>query len=171
MTQSEWTSRTFNFDFPEGLFPVIISRLKGVYPRIVDLTQNCSDKILSLQINNKWSVKQQIGHLTDLEELHMARINDFKNNANILSAWDGTNKKTFEADHNNKNIKILLEEFKTVREHFIKVLLSFSDHELIKTALHPRLQKQMRIVDMAFFVAEHDDHHITKMWEIINWGK
>ena len=168
MTQSEWTSRTFNFDFPEGMFPIIISRLKGAYPRILDLTQNISDQTLSQQINNKWSIKQQIGHLTDLEELHSARIIDFKNNATILRAWDGTNKKTFEANHNQKNINKLLEEFKSVREHFINELLSFSDSELIKTALHPRLQKQMRIVDMAFFVAEHDDHHIAKMWEIIN---
>ena len=171
MTQIEWINRKFNFDFPEGLFPVIISRLKGAYPRIVDLTQNCSDQILSHQINNKWSIKQQIGHLSDLEELHTARINDFKNNAKILSAWDGTNKKTFEADHNNKSIKILLEEFKSVRDHFIQELLTFSASELIKTSLHPRLQKQMRIVDMAFFVAEHDDHHIAKMWEIIVWNK
>ena len=106
MTQTEWTKRTFNFDFPEGLFPVIISRLRGAYPRIHDLTKNVSNQILSLQINDKWSIKQQIGHLTDLEELHTARIMDFKNNATILSAWDEKKKKTFEADHNNKSIKI-----------------------------------------------------------------
>ncbi len=171
MTQSEWTTRSFNFDFPVGLFPVIISRLKGLYPRIVDLTQNCSEHILSLQINNKWSIKQQIGHLSDLEELHTARLIDFKNNATILSAWDGTNKKTFNADHNNKNIIKVLEEFKLVRDNFIDQLLTFSENELIKTSLHPRLQKQMRVVDMAFFVAEHDDHHIAKMWEIIDQNK
>ena len=50
-----------------------------------------------------------------------------------------------------------MEEFKSVRDHFIQELLTFSASELIKTSLHPRLQKQMRIVDMAFFVAEHDD--------------
>ena len=98
----------------------------------------------------------------------MARIKDFKNNATILSAGDGTKKKILETDHNNKNIKILLEEFKYARDHFIKELLSFSNSELIKQTLQPRLQKQMRVVDMAFFVAEQDDHHIAKMWEIIN---
>ena len=32
-----------------------------------------------------------------------------------------------------------------------------------RTALHPRLQKQMRLVDMCYFSAEHDDHHLAMM--------
>jgi len=36
-----------------------------------------------------------------------------------------------------------------------------------RTMLHPRLQKPMRVVDHLFFVAEHDDHHLAKIWELI----
>ncbi len=35
------------------------------------------------------------------------------------------------------------------------------------SSLHPRLNVQMRVVDMAYFVAEHDDHHICKIMEIV----
>ncbi|MFI5171694.1 MAG: DinB family protein [Chitinophagales bacterium] len=166
MVQTIWTTRIFNFDFPAGMFPVIISRLRGAYPRIKQIAEKSSAEQLINRIGGKWSIQEQIGHLIDLEELHHGRIYDFQNNANELRAWEVTNKKTFEADHNSRNIQDLLSEFSTARESFVADLLKFKDDELIKTALHPRIQKQMRVVDMAFFVAEHDDHHIAKMWEI-----
>jgi hypothetical protein len=42
-----------------------------------------------------------------------------------------------------------------------------SDEDKNKTSLHPRLQKPMRIIDLAYFVAEHDDHHFERIKEII----
>jgi len=45
----------------------------------------------------------------------------------------------------------------------------FTDHvsdpdELVeRSAFHPRLKKPMRIIDLAFFVAEHDDYHLAKI--------
>ncbi|MBC8047463.1 MAG: DinB family protein [Fimbriimonadaceae bacterium] len=166
MEQVNWTSRSFNFDFPAGMFPVIIARLQGVYAIIKFITRNISQQKLIQQINNKWSIQQHIGHLIDLEELHSARIIDFRNNATVLSAWDGLNIKTEQANHNAKNIDDILNELHVVRKEFISKLLKFSDDDLIKTSLHPRLQKQMRVIDMAYFVAEHDDHHIAKIFEL-----
>ncbi len=37
-----------------------------------------------------------------------------------------------------------------------------------KIALHPRLNQPMRVIDLAQFVAEHDDHHIQTINELIN---
>jgi hypothetical protein len=36
-----------------------------------------------------------------------------------------------------------------------------------RTLLHPRLKQPMRLVDHLFFAAEHDDHHLAKIWELI----
>jgi hypothetical protein len=33
--------------------------------------------------------------------------------------------------------------------------------EVAAAALHPRLQRRMRVIDMAYFVAEHDDDLAT----------
>lgn len=166
MQQINWTLRTFHFDFPVEIFPVILARLHGACPRIESITKNLSREVLIHQPGGKWSIQQHTGHLIDLEELHTQRIIDFRENKEILSAWDGKNEKTEQADHNSKNINALLEVFYLARTHFINELEKFSDDELIKTSLHPRLQKPMRIVDVAFFVAEHDDHHIAKMLSI-----
>jgi hypothetical protein len=41
------------------------------------------------------------------------------------------------------------------------------DEEFIqKTALHPRLQMEIRVLDLAFFIAEHDDHHLARISEL-----
>jgi uncharacterized damage-inducible protein DinB len=39
-----------------------------------------------------------------------------------------------------------------------------------RSALHPRLQVPMRLVDHLFFVAEHDDHHRARIWELRRRG-
>jgi hypothetical protein len=34
--------------------------------------------------------------------------------------------------------------------------------------LHPRLKQPMRLVDHLYFVVEHDDHHVARIWEMID---
>lgn len=36
-----------------------------------------------------------------------------------------------------------------------------------RSAFHPRLKKQMRLVDMIFFQAEHDDYHLARISELL----
>jgi uncharacterized damage-inducible protein DinB len=164
MGQTPWIERKFNFDFPAGLFPVILARLQGALPRIKDICAELQNEQLVFMPEGKWSIQQHIGHLSDLEELHLGRIADFKNRVPELRAWDGINKKTEEANHNAKTISAVLQEFSEVRNAFIEELQTCSGDDLLFRSIHPRLQVPMRLVDMAFFVAEHDDHHIAKMW-------
>src|SRR5207244_7994424 len=107
------------------------------------------------------------GHLTDLEELHEARIADYKNKAETLRSADMSNKKTNEADHNSSSIKILLNDFRKSRIQFLEHLNSLNESELSHSAIHPRLNIPMRLVDMAFFVAEHDDQHLVSVNDIL----
>lgn len=168
MEQTAWITRNFNFDFPEGLFPVIIGRLSGSYARIAELTNNCNTNLLTYQPQAKWSVQQHIGHLIDLEELHIGRLADYQSGATVLRAWDGVNQKTNSGNYNQQSLQQLLSEFKRVRNILLFDLTSFSDKELIKTAIHPRLEVKMRVIDLAYFIAEHDDHHIAKIITILN---
>jgi hypothetical protein len=41
------------------------------------------------------------------------------------------------------------------------------DAQLHATSLHPRLQQPMTVTDHAFFVAEHDDHHLARISELL----
>ncbi len=133
-----WIQRTFQFNFPIGLFPVIYSRLEGTVLRVEKLTENADEKTCSTSLNG-WSIKQHIGHLTDLEELWWQRLMDFEQNRPVLTAADMSNKKTEMADHNIKPLQNILTDFSNERKRVLEIIYSFGEETLGKTGLHPRL--------------------------------
>ncbi len=161
MIPLKWVERTFNFDFPIGLFPAILERLRGTPARLEEMIASYRPDILTVKINAGWSIQEHAGHLHDLDELHLGRLDDFLVRLPVLRAWDITNRKTSDANHNGKPVKEILSAFRTQRIGFVHRLENLDADTVSITALHPRLQKQMRVVDMAYFVAEHDDHHLA----------
>jgi len=61
----------------------------------------------------------------------------------------------------------LLFQFSTARDRLLEKLKAVNENMAGITALHPRLQP-MRLVDSVFFVAKHDDHHLTVIRELVN---
>lgn len=163
MQRTQWTDRKFDLDLPEGWLPDVLERLRGTPVRLADLIQSLSDMQTSYKQDRKWSIKEHIGHLSDLEELHEGRIDDFLNRKEILRAADMNNAKTYGADHNQTDIHQLLREFKIKRHEFVTRLEKLDDDTQLFKSLHPRLQKTMKPVDMAYFTAEHDDHHLASI--------
>jgi hypothetical protein len=79
-----------------------------------------------------------------------------------------TNRKTDEANHNARPLEQILSEFRVARERLLK-RVSELDASLFGRAIpHPRLKAPMRLVDHLYFVAEHDDHHLARIWELVN---
>ena len=164
--QTPWFQRSFNFDFPVGIFPVIFSRLEGSIFRLQNILLNADEKRCSYNPDG-WSVKQHIGHLYDLEELWWKRLEDFQQNKPILTAADLKNSKTEEAAHNDKPIDQLLQQFTVERQNILESIYGFDENALARTSIHPRLQQPMRLIDSLFFVAEHDDHHIASLSNLL----
>jgi uncharacterized damage-inducible protein DinB len=161
-----WTDRHFTFDLPENLFPVVIERLRGTPARIEDKVRGLSPTLLTRRDGHAWSIQEHIGHLLDLDELHAGRLDDFLAGAEVLRAADMTNRQTHEANHNRRPIADLLQAFRHERERFVARLDAWDEGLIGLTALHPRLNQPMRVIDMAFFTAEHDDHHLARMTEL-----
>ena len=161
--QTPWFERKFDFNFPVGLFPVIIERLEGALLRIAAMTKNKSEELLTRKPNGEWSAKEQVGHLYDLEELWYGRTVDFLSGEEMLRAADLRNTKTHEADHNKKEIGKLVELFSSARIKLIDKIKDADEVIASLSALHPRLQTPMRLIDHLFFIAEHDDHHLAKI--------
>jgi len=57
----------------------------------------------------------------------------------------------------------LIKGFRERREKLVRLLERFGVEGAGQTAHHPRLEKPMRVIDLAFFAAEHDDHHLAKL--------
>ncbi|MBK5270253.1 MAG: DinB family protein [Bacteroidia bacterium] len=163
ITQTAWFERKFDFNFPLGLFPVIIERLRGTAMQLELMLKNIPEEKLTKKKDGKWSVKEIVGHLFDLEELWNGRIDDFLDHKEMLRTADLSNTKTTTAGHNSKSVAELLNQFSTSRDNLIKKIENFDESIAALTALHPRLKQPMRLIDSLFFVAEHDDHELTNI--------
>jgi len=163
MQKTEWFKRKFPAIEDNGILPCIIERLRGTPARAEEMIGMIDPGILPLKTEGKWSIKEEIGHLYDLEPLWSGRIDDLVNVLPELRVADLTNQRTHDANHNAKDIKILLQQFRAQRGQFLNKLLKLDDMQLLNTSLHPRLRTPMRIVDLAYFVAEHDDHHLANI--------
>lgn len=167
ITQTPWFERKFDFNFPIGLFPVILERLRGTAFRLEASIKNIPEQQLITRKEGKWSAKEVIGHLYDLEELWQARIDDFLARREVLRAADLSNTKTHEAGHNSQTVGTLLRQFITERNKLIERVKNIDEATAAIVALHPRLKTPMRLIDSLFFVAEHDDHELAKIRALI----
>ena len=168
MQRTSWVERKFNFDFPTGLFPAVLERLRGTSARLKEMTSSLSEEEAERKPSDKWSIKEQIGHLGDLESLHESRIDDFLTHKESLRSWDKTNAETHNANHNHSTIRELIDRFSARRSVFVSRLGQLDDATHEVKSLHPRLQVMMRPVDMAYFTAEHDDHHLASIREFMS---
>jgi uncharacterized damage-inducible protein DinB len=161
--QTPWIERKFEFKFPVGLFPVIVERLRGTCFQLEAMVKNIPDEISVIKKEGKWSIREIVGHLGDMEDLWNGRIDDFLDHQQVLRAADMTNAKTNAADHNSKTMESLLQRFINARNQLINRVSDFDENTASLTALHPRLQTPMRLINSLFFVAEHDDHELTRI--------
>lgn len=143
-----------------------MERLKGTPFRLSKTISGIDDRLGSMEIDGKWSIKKEIGHLIDLEPLWFGRVEDLKNGLSTLREADLTNQKTHEADHDKRDLKALISEFTDLRANLTKTIGDMSTDEIERSALHPRLQTPMHVVDLAYFVAEHDDHHLSQITQL-----
>jgi len=168
MERQKWVEHVFNFGIDPGWAQNILSNVQDTEVRIQYHCQNLSDNALSQKPNGAWSIKEHIGHLIDLEDLHINRLNQFSLLKEELSAADMSNQKTEKSNHNNSAFSSLLKEFKIKRRQFISTFQSLNEMVLNHESFHPRLKVKMKPVDLLFFVVEHDNHHLTTIIEIKN---
>jgi hypothetical protein len=97
----------------------------------------------------------------------MARVEDYLTGAPQLTAADLSNRKTHEAQHNRRAVVEILADFRSARSRLVGRVEKIDPSDLARTLLHPRMQTPMRLVDHLYFVAEHDEHHLAHIWELI----
>lgn len=165
---AKWFDRKFEFSFPAEVCPNLCIRLRGAPVRIEEMLQTQLADRLARRAEGKWSIQEHAGHLLDLESLWMARVNDYASGAAELTEADLSNRKTDAANHTARRITEILQEFRNRRLQLVERVAEFQPDFFARTALHPRLKTPFRLVDHLYFVAEHDDHHLAMMWEMLH---
>jgi uncharacterized damage-inducible protein DinB len=167
MRQTPWTAREFRFEAPAGLFPGILERIRGTPARLAARVSGLPTGVLVRRDGDSWSIQENVGHLIEVEALWLGRLDDYDAGLRVLRAADMQNRRTSAANYNSRSIAAVLEEFGGVRGRLVERLEGLDDGMIARTALHPRLNTPMRIVDMMIFAAEHDDHHLARITELM----
>ena len=164
---STWFERTFEFTFPVEQHPNVSIRLRGTPARLEEIVRGVPRDVLIRKPGGKWSAQEHAGHLLDLEPLWVARVDDFVAGGDTLTAADLTNRRTDEANHNAREVGEILVEFRAARRRLLDRVSALPSDAFGRSMLHPRLKQQMRLVDHLFFAAEHDDHHLAVIAELV----
>ena len=162
-----WVKRKFKFDLPPEMFALVIERLRGAPARLEQKTAALSDSILRHKDGDSWSIQETVGHLGDVEALWHGRIDDFHAGLEEFRPANITNTVTTKADHNNAAIKALLKNFRVERERLVARFDEMTIEQVSQAAYHRRLDVNMRLIDLAEFIAEHDDHHLSKITDMV----
>ena len=85
-----------------------------------------------------------------------------------MTVADLQNRRTDAADHNSRITEEILKQFRAERNKLMRRVEQLDAPALSHALPHPRLQSPMRLVDHLYFVAEHDDHHLARIWELIS---
>jgi hypothetical protein len=162
MKSLAWFDRKFTFGLSQEMLPFYLERLEGSIYRIEAKVKVVDDKVLSEKYNGKWSIKQNIGHLAEVDLVSNKRIDEMKSGAEVLSPA------VFEPqDYNPWPIEKVVKFFREARLSNLAKYKTISEADVLMASTHPRLKVKMTPIDLAFFDAEHDDHHILKISDII----
>jgi uncharacterized damage-inducible protein DinB len=168
MALHPWFERHFAFDLPLWMAPNVVERLRGTAARAEDRLRGLEPSLGTRRDGNSWSIHQHVGHLGDLEPLWLARVADLRAGRETLTPADLENRATENADHNARSLHELLSRFRGFRARLVAELESVPEASWGLTALHPRLKTPMRLLDLGYFVAEHDDHHLARITELLH---
>jgi len=163
-----WFERKFEFSFPAELLPNLCARLRGTPARLEEALAGPSGAILVRKLQEKWSAQEHAGHLLDLEPLWLARVNDYRAASQQLTVTDLRNRQTDEAQYNARPLAEILLGFRAARAKLLQGVGELDPSLVARSILHPRLQTPMRLVDHLYFVAEHDDHHLAQVHELLH---
>jgi uncharacterized damage-inducible protein DinB len=170
MTQIQiWFDRKFSFTLPLEHFPNVCVRLRGAPARLEEMLHYVSLDVLTRKpAPNKWSAQEHAGHLLDLEPLWTSRVDDFTRDDDTLTIADITNRGTDQANHNARALSDILASFRAARLHLLDRAEKSPAAHSARSKFHPRLKQPMRLIDHLYFVAEHDDHHLARIWELLH---
>src|SRR5262245_21668891 len=144
-----WAQRTFSFVHPRWMLGDFVERLRGTLPRLDALIAGLDDSRAQLQLDGKWSIAQNIGHLSDVEELWQERLEDLREGRKTYTPADGERFQELAKRHQERSVAETLRELKARRTRLVDAFAQASPELQASSAFHERLQVPMRLVDCA----------------------
>lgn len=168
MGQRIWFDRRFEPGTPVTRLPELLDRLGRAPDRLDQGVTGVPLARRTRRPEGAWSIAEHAGHLVDLEPLWLGRVDDLVEGRSRLRPADLDNAATWAANHNARPIEAIVSDFRRHRAMLVARVGALRPDQLRLTALHPRLEQPMTVVDLCLFVAEHDDHHLATIAERVS---
>lgn len=167
IARTPWLDRRFEMGLPLEMFPNLLERLRGTPARIEDRIHRLAPEALTATVRGSWSILENVGHLLQVEGLWAARLDDFEASKQELTAARFESWRVGEAQFNRSAARDLCSGFRVARRHLVARLEHLDQAVMRVVARHPRLDQPMRVVDLMLFIAEHDDHHLVTITQLL----
>ena len=158
-----WPQRKFAFVHPPWMLGDLVERLRGLLPRLTSLLEGVDAEAAYRQLDGRWSIAQNAGHLADVEDLWQERLEDLRQGRTVYRRADPARFRAAAERHQGRPLPAILAELDGKRSLLVEALSTASPALQAASAFHERLQTPMRLVDCAQFYAEHDDNHLLRI--------
>lgn len=167
MTHKEnWLEKQFDFDYPTRRYTEFLEILRATPLKLATLVEGLSQMDLTRRDADNWSIQENVGHFLTSESLFTGRLDDYLEGAEILRPARFEDNPTDKALFNKQVVLEILQDFRQERQTYIQRLDALNPDDFGMQALHPRLNKPMRLCDMLLFHAKHDQHHLLRVVEL-----
>lgn len=163
MPEGRWVNKKFDFDYPASDCARLLEELAAKPARLAELIEAAAPTGLVRRDGGRWSMQENVGHLSDVEALFLGRLDDYDAGLDELRPADMTNMATEGARYNEQDIGDLLTRFAEMRSDYLQRLQAKPEEYFARVAWHPRLEKPMRVVDQLTFQLAHDAHHLARI--------
>jgi hypothetical protein len=147
----------------------IIWNLKSLPNELVDLLNGLDEDTLRWKpIPNKWSIKEIMCHLRDMErEAYLARYRRILAEDNPMLPDVDQNRIAYESDYINQDARGALDDFKRLREETIDTLQSAHPEEWARAGTHA-VDGPMTIERLVHRqIKDNDLNHLVQMKDIV----
>jgi hypothetical protein len=165
--RSRWLERGFAFGLPLSRFPDVLERLRGAPARLDERLGGRDRALLAVRPAGSWSILENVGHLLLVEELLDGRLDDFLAGAEELRPASHDAGRVEAARFNDRPLGDLLAAFRAARLRHVGRLEALAPSDVERRAFHARLKRAVNVLDMMVFAAEHDDHHLARITELL----
>ena len=117
------------------------------------------DKLMYRYAEGKWTIKEVLMHLIDMERIYTYRALRFaRNDQTVLPGFDADHYILF-SGANDRDISGLLEELEAVRHSTIMLLNGLTDEALLRSGIMNGNHVSVGV--LVYHIAGHELHHIN----------
>lgn len=139
-----------------NILDILLNQMHETYTLINSLSE---EQALSKYAENKWTVKEVIGHIIDSERIFSCRCLCFAREENAQLPGFDQDEYVRNGDFNNRSLHNLAKEYYALRDSNVHLFRSFSSETLMKKGKANNFMFTVR--SMPFIMAGHERHHLN----------